>query len=100
MKQKFKQGEVLDLFNWCDILIIEETHFNIIAKCPEGFVLIARSKASGDKLYRGGVAVYVKICGEVKAEVISKDFLDCIILDLNRLDVIRVAYHSRLFYKP
>ena len=93
VKEKFHQKEVMDLFNSCDILLLNETHFNIRAKCPDGFVVTARSIPSGTKAYRGGVAVYTKTLSKVDIEVISKEFLDCIIFLIKNIDLLCIAYY-------
>ena len=91
MKQKFTQTDVKDLFTECEILVINESKFNIRAKCPNGFIIIGRSCPSGSSIPRGGVIVYRKISSFIDAELISNDFIDCVIFRILLMNIICVA---------
>ena len=58
VKLKFVNDEVLRILDDADILIVQETHFNIRVRCPTGFLFIARSAPIESKVPRGGVAIY------------------------------------------
>ena len=49
VKNKFLATELKSLFENKDILIVSETHFNVRTKCPDNFILIARSRAVESK---------------------------------------------------
>ena len=78
IKRKFQAEEVKTLITSYDFLVITETHLNILSKCPEDFMLLARSKPIESATPRGGVAVYKNISSEFDVVVISQhDFKDC-----------------------
>lgn len=93
IKQKFQSAEVQELFKLYDIVIISETHLNIRDKCPNDFVFIGRSKPIESLTPRGGVAVFRNVYTETNAEVISTDFKDCVIFNIEPHDMTCVALY-------
>ena len=67
---------------------------NILSKCPENFILIARSKPIESATPRGGVAIYKRIDSDFDVVVISQhDFSDCIVFRITPIEVIGVALY-------
>ena len=94
IKRKFQAEEVKTLITSYDFLVITETHLNILSKCPEDFMLLARSKPIESATPRGGVAVYKNISSEFDVVVISQhDFKDCIIFKITPIEVICIAMY-------
>ena len=94
IKRKFQADEVKTLFASYDILVITETHLNILSKCPKDFMLLARSKPIQSATPRGGVAIYKNISSEFDVVVISQhDFNDCIVFKITPIEVICVAMY-------
>ena len=94
IKKKFQTTDVQTLFAGYDIVAISETHLNILSKCPENFLLIARSEPIESKSPRGGVALYKKIESEFDVVVISqRDFTDSIIFKITPIEVICVVLY-------
>ena len=90
---KFKSDEVLELFSRYDIVTITESHLNTLNKCPEGFMLVARSKPIQSLSPRGGVVVYKKITSEFDTVVISDELKDCVIFRILPIEVICIAMY-------
>ena len=94
IRRKFQCEEVQALLDGNDIIVITETHLNILSRCPEDFILIARSNPIESLTPRGGVAIYKKIDSELDIVVISKnDFKDCIVFRIIPIEVICVALY-------
>ena len=94
IKKKFQSEEAQTLFAGYDLVIISETHLNILSKCPKDFMLLARSKPIESATPRGGVAVYKKIDSEFDVTVITQhDFKDCIVLRITPIEVICIALY-------
>ena len=89
--RKFCTKDVQETLAGNDIVIISETHFNIRTRCPDGFFMVARSKASGDKKPRGGVAIYVNTYTEMKIKVLSDEFQDMIAFEIENTDIVIIA---------
>ena len=67
---------------------------NILSKCPENFLLLARSKPVESTTPRGGVALYKKIDSDFDVVVISQhDFNDCIVFKVTPIEVICIALY-------
>ena len=82
------------LFATYDIVAIFETHLNIISKCPENFMLLARSKPIESATPRGGVAIYKNIDSDLDVVVITQhDFKDCIVFKIKPIEVICIALY-------
>ena len=84
------QNDVKDLFTECEILVINESKFNTRAKYPNGFIIIGRSCPSGSSIPRG-VIVYRKMSSFIDAQLISNDFIDCVIFRILPMNIICVA---------
>ena len=59
VKNKFMMNQIKNLFETKDIVVIVETHFNIRCKCPEDFLLVARSLALESKKVEA-VSLFIK----------------------------------------
>ena len=87
VKYKFQSEDVMDTINTCDILVISETHFNIRTRCPDGFFLAGRSKPSGDKRPRGGVAVFTNMNAQLKINILSDEFVDILVFEIENTNI-------------
>ena len=93
IKNKFMSTDVLLLLNSIDILIIGETHFNIRTKCPDGYFLVGRSKASGLKKPRGGIAVYINTNTNLKLNVLNDEFTDMVVFEIENTNIAIIAVY-------
>ena len=93
VENKFSSEFVAKLIEDIDILIINETHFNIRSKCPEKFYLIGKSKPIQANKARGGVAIYRSFACNVRLQVIDMDFPDCVIAEICDSNVIIAAFY-------
>ena len=82
---------VRDLFKDHDIVVINETHLNILDKCQKKNLFVGRSKPIESKYPRGGVAVFKNMNSDIETEVISTDFRDCVIFKVMPLNVTCIA---------
>ena len=92
-KNKFEVADVVELFDTFDIVIIGETHFNIRIKCPEKFYLVGKSKPLFSKKPRGGIAVYKKYNSRIKLRLLSDDFPDAVILEIEGSNIVIMAIY-------
>ena len=103
VKNKFSSEFVVKLIEEIDILIIQETHFNIRIKCPEKFYLVGRSDALPAKKPRGGVAIYQSFNCKVKLEKIDIDIDDCVVAEICDSNVVIAAPYippnSSIYFK-
>ena len=93
VKNKFSNENVLDIFKNFDLLCVSETHFGVRSKCPDGFTLIGRSKATASKKLRGGVALFRKNLCSVDIELFYDGFQDSIICRIMNTDVLLVVMY-------
>ena len=108
MKKKFLFENTKNILSHNDIVIISETHFNIRTKCPEGFYLAGRSKASESDKARGGVAVFKNILCNMKLNIITDDLKDCVIFEICNTQIVVIAiyivpsnskYYTEMYFK-
>lgn len=88
VKQKFDLDEVKQLFENFDLLIINETHFNIRLKVPSNFQFICKSKPIHVKSARGGVAIYKKISKNFDIKILAENFKDCVIIKIANTKIV------------
>ena len=81
-------NDATELFVKFDIVIIGESHFKIRIKCP-----IGKSKTKLSKKGRGGVAVYRKFQSRVKLIMISDDFPDAVLFEIEGSNIIIAAIY-------
>ena len=94
VKNKFLSNEVKELLNGNDIVVIVETKFNVRHKCPDGYLLIARSKVDNSWIRpRGGVAIFKKSNSSLDISTISVDFADCVIVEIVNMGIIIIAIY-------
>ena len=93
VKNKFSSEFVGKLIEDIDILIIQETHFNIRTKCPENFYLVDRSKALPSKRPRGGVAIYQSFNCKVKLQELDVDIDDCVVAEICDSNIVIAAFY-------
>ena len=74
-------------------MILSETHFNIRTKCPEGFYIVGRSKASESTKARGGVAVFKNLSSNLKLKVIIDNLIDCVIFEICNTPIVIMALY-------
>ena len=87
IKTKFSSPYVQELFKEYDIVVINETHLNILDKCPKIFIFVSRSKPIKSKYPRGGVAIFRNMNSDIDTECITTDFRDCVIFKVMALNV-------------
>ena len=81
-------NDATELFVKFDIVIIGESHSKIRIKCP-----IEKSKTKLSKKGRGGVAVYRKFQSRVKLIMISDDFPDAVLFEIEGSNIIIAAIY-------
>ena len=93
VKNKFLSENVKNILIQYDIVVLSETHFNIRMKCPEGFYIVGRSKAAETKKPRGGVAVFKSKSSNIKLNIISDTFKDCVIFEICNTTIVVIAIY-------
>ena len=93
VKNKFETHDAAELFDKSDILIIGESHFKIRVKSPENFYLVGKSKPNPSKKSRGGLAVYRKIKSRINLKLLSEEFEDAVIFEIDGSNVVIAAVY-------
>ena len=76
-----------------DIVIINETHFNVRIKCPEGFIFEGRSEKIESKTPRGGVAIYRNIKCSINIDIICGTLRDCVVFEVRNSNLVIAAQY-------
>ena len=92
-KNKFQDEEVKIFLKKFDVVIINETHFNVRIKCPDGFVFEGRSEKIESKAPRGGVAVYRNIKCALNIDMICGTLRDCVIFEVRNSNLVIAAQY-------
>lgn len=92
VKNKFMSDIANDAIQTTDIIVICETHFNIRSKCPDNFILIAKSPPTESKRPRGGVAIYKKIHCSLQFTTLL-NIPDCTVCEIQDTNIILIALY-------
>ena len=88
VKAKFLNENIQKIFSTFDIVIINETHFGVRARCPDGFLLVGGSSKLNSKVHRGGVAIYKNLSCNFPLELVYDGLKDCVICGVPNSDFI------------
>ena len=91
MQNKFLSNDSSALFVGKEILVITESHFAIRTKCPDNFILIARSVPRESKAPRGGVAIYKRSTSTLELKLICDKLYDMVVVEVEDTSAIIVA---------
>ena len=76
-----------------NLLVINETHFNVQTKCPKNFTLIKRSIPVKSLKPRGGVALYKNSQVHFDILPINHDFGDSVIAKICNTNIVIIAVY-------
>ena len=91
VRNKFAAVDVQNIIRSCDILVINETHFNVRCKVPHDFEIIGKSQPNFIKRPRGGVAVFCKMSCPIRLKLICDTLNDCVVFEVENSDIVVIA---------